>query len=153
MKTVATYFFLVGLPVLGVLLVLRLGQNLTPPISVGGAWLMEAPTQMLIESGCTIAPEGVEPLTLTISQSGPNLVLTLDTNPRTTLAGVITDARVVANTPRASANAWATQLEATLDRQTDPDRLSGSLTVSGCSTAISFTAIRQSTPLMGAVNH
>lgn len=149
MKPVATYIFLVGLPVLGVLLVLRLGQNLTPPMSVGGVWQIEVAAQ----AECAAGWQGLEELTLTISQSGPNLVLTLDTNPRTTLAGVITEAQVVADTTRAPADGSILHLEAVLDRQPDPDHLSGSLTVSDCSTALSFMATRQSTPLLGAVNH
>lgn len=149
MKTVATYIFLVGLPVLGVLLVLRLGQNLTPPMSVGGVWQIEVPAQ----AECAAEWEGIDELTLTISQSGPNLTLTLDTNPRTTLTGVITEAQVVADTTRAPADAWITHLEAALDRQPDPDQLTGSLTVSACSGAWPFTATRQPPSPAGALTH
>jgi hypothetical protein len=155
MRTVATYVFLVGLPVLGVLLILRLGQNLTPPVSVGGSWQIEPATQITGEAGCSTVWESLEQLTLTISQSGPNFVLTVDTNPPVSLAGVITDTFLTATADQTGDqfSAPVTHLEATLDRQVEPDRLSGSLSVSGCSTTLPFTALRQSTSLAGAVNH
>ena len=157
MKTVITYGMLVGLPILGVLLILRLGQNLTPPLSVGGQWSMAlSPSALsLTEAGCTAAGEDFTSVTLAIAQSGPKLVLTLDTDPTTQLAGVITEVRVNANaqTSKPATGPAITQLEATVDRAAEPDQLVGALTLPGCSTPLPFTAVRQPTTLSGTVNH
>jgi hypothetical protein len=60
---------------------------------------------------------------------------------------VITAVQVAAHDSRSTAS-----LQATVDRAVEPDTLSGSLTVPGCSTALAFTALRQPAALTGA-NH
>jgi hypothetical protein len=37
-KLIVAYVLLVGVPLLGLLGIVRAGQHLTPPISVGGTW-------------------------------------------------------------------------------------------------------------------
>jgi len=140
MKSVLNYLILVGLPVCGVLLILRAGQSLKAPSSIGGAWAVEVSAPL----GCGASAMGSEPPVLIIAQSGPHLNLTLNSNPPTILSGVIEAAQVTASqTEGASQSAAPVYLEATLDSQAVPDQLSGQITLAGCSTSLPFTATRR----------
>jgi hypothetical protein len=153
MKWVGLYLALVGIPILGVLGILRLGENLTPPISVGGAWSVEVSPPIAGDPACGNPLIQSLPPVLTISQSGPHLQLTLNDPERTTLAGEIRGETVTAeavvsgtgNEAHASEDAAPTSLAASVDRQADPSRLRGVLITTRCSlrTEMPFTAVRQ----------
>lgn len=151
MRLILLYLFLVGMPILGVLAILRLGENLTPPVSVGGAWNIEISSQTGDNLACSNPLMSSQQPILTISQSGPRLLLIFNDPARTTLIGEIHEATITARTPGHGANATADEtarlyLEARVDRQTEPDRLQGTFAFSSqCSlqTMMSFTALRQ----------
>jgi hypothetical protein len=158
MKLVFLYLSLVAIPLAGVVGILRLGETLTPPTSIGGAWRIEANPPEAGEPACGLSLSlWVQQPVLTISQSGSHLLLTLNNQQSTTLVGEIEGATVVADESvsrrRAQANAAEAQaaaahLEASVDRQAEPGRLQGVLTTTQCSrrTVIPFTAIRQPDP-------
>ncbi len=60
MKSVLLYLILVGVPVLGVLGVLRLGEQIVPPAAIGGRWQVEG------GGGACVVPGG----TFSVAQSG-----------------------------------------------------------------------------------
>lgn len=66
MRTTLLYLVLVGLPALGVVGVLRLGERLSAPPSIGGTW------QITSSEGCALRP-GAE---LTFVQSGEHVAAT-----------------------------------------------------------------------------
>jgi hypothetical protein len=144
MKAAIHYVFLVGIPVLIVFILLRTGENtLIGPASVGGNWLLEIPSQTESAS-CSDFTFGSEEPMLNISQSGPHLVLTFNDENHTTLAGKLTDLTItVAGSGSSTLEAPLLNLSVTVDRQTEPDRLKGTLTIASCGTTLSLSAIRQ----------
>jgi hypothetical protein len=77
LKALAHYLLLVGIPVLGILGVLQLGQGLTAPKAVAGTWTFEA-TRFSSEGPACAALEGAaRARTFAVEQSGPELTLEL----------------------------------------------------------------------------
>lgn len=143
--------FLVGVPVLAVSGVLRVGERLRPPIFVGGTWNIEQAARDSLCGDSLINPNRT---VLTISQSGSHLTLTLNDEYRTTFAGVIRDATITATLARGASDALvdaqglsaaSIQLHATVERENGLDRLLGALLFFDCptSTVTSFSAQRQ----------
>jgi hypothetical protein len=152
MRSVFLYLFLVGLPVLAISGVLRVGQRLRSPIFVGGTWRLERNKDP--DSSCGYALINSERRVLTISQSGSRLLLTLNDDDRTTFAGEIRDATITATTARPASETSidaqgisdaSIQLHATVERESGSDRLLGALTFYDCATSAvtSFSAQRQ----------
>lgn len=88
-KMIVAYACLVGVPLLGLLGILRAGQRLRAPVSVGGAWNLEADFGPLAGKPCGELLADIKPPFFTISQSGPALVVTLNSTPPTTLNGTV----------------------------------------------------------------
>jgi len=154
MRAILLYLSLVGIPVLGVLGLLQVGQGLTPPISVGGIWIAELSPPAVDDPSCGGPLRRAHGLVVTISQSGTHLRLTFNDEQRTTLVGKLQDLNLTAEVPRQSAAPAATpanhevaaiQVQARVERQTEIVRLSGGLTLNACSrgATIPFTATRQ----------
>ena len=152
MRMVLLYLFLIGAPALGVLGLLRMGRDLTPPISIKGTWITEIVPQASGEQPCEEALR-FNHKTLTILQSGLYLLLKFDDEKGTTLDGQIQNATVTAEARHRSAAAASAQtdaaaisIEANLDRQPpEPERLRGELTLDGCAPGIkvAFVATRK----------
>ena len=154
MKSGFLYFLLVGIPILGIWGTLRFGENLRPPVSVGGTWRIELSSQAGADASCGQPPIRSDQPVLTISQSGPHLLLTFNDPKKTSLIGEIHAMTITAELPGHSPIAVAdasdedaatTYLEASVDRQAEPNRLRGVLTFTQCSlrTRLPFTALRQ----------
>ncbi len=154
MKPILLYLFLVGVPVLAVSEVLRAGQRLRPPVFVEGTWMIERDAGA--EASCSDDVISSDSTVLTISQSGPHLVLTLNGRNRTTLEGEIHDAKITAVTAgfaslsspdSQGAAVPEIQLNATVERTSGSDRLLGALVFNPCPsiTATPFSAKRQTT--------
>jgi len=140
MRSIFLYVLLVGIPVIAVSGVLRVGQRLRPPIFVGGTWNVEwsdigavsACGESLIRSDRTV---------LTISQSGSRLLLTLDDENRTTLQGEISNTTITATTAvpgptelldgHMRGNALI-HVQAAVERESGSERLLGALTFDDC---------------------
>jgi hypothetical protein len=67
-RSVVLYIILVGIPVLGVSTILRIGRDLRPPVSFSGSWRVEA----WPDSACLITSDP-DTLQLVVEQSGPLL--------------------------------------------------------------------------------
>lgn len=152
MKAVLLYLVLVGAPVAGVFGIVRLGQDLKPPMSVGGAWNVELSPRTADDLPCNDFTVSSNLLILKVAQSGPHLVLTLNDQGATRLSGEINRGSLTAKsleligaTPGASNATSAIQLQANVDRKPGLDRLWGTLTVANCpaGSQFLFTAIRQ----------
>ena len=152
MKLIPLYFLLIGAPALGVLGLLRMGRDLSAPVSIKGTWAVEIVPQTSGEQACEEALR-FDHKTLTISQSGLYLRLKFDDEKGTTLDGQIQNATVTAEARHrstaaasAQADAAAVSIYASLDRQQlEPDRLRGELTLDGCPPGIKviFIATRR----------
>jgi hypothetical protein len=153
-KLLLIYLFLVGFPLLGLLAILRTGERLTPPQSLGGAWKLEADFTSLASKACQDLLLDVKQPFLIISQSGPALALTLNNSRQTTLPGTVQNARIAAGISRPAAvaaecsNPEAIRLEADIAREAGQRILVGALSIAGCSDCapIPFRARRQSPP-------
>ena len=69
-KTVLIYLLLVGIPVIGVSLVLKAGKDLKPPVSFSGSWEIEA----WPDSVCSSSADR-DTLGMYVEQSGPQLAV------------------------------------------------------------------------------
>lgn len=139
MKAVLHYLVLVGIPILGVLGLLRIGSDLKPPVSVGGEWQLELTASTLTDAGCaSLFAEGIQPV-LTVSQSGLHLVLELNTVEKTSFKGRLTELTITTTTKKSETVAF----QATVDRQRDPNYLIGAISLPDCKTPFTLTAFRQ----------
>jgi hypothetical protein len=138
MKTVFQYFILVGVSVLGILGILRLGQGLKAPASVGGVWSLQWANPVSVKSNCPSISFEAESPEILISQSGPAVVITLHDATQTTFSGRLSELTIDA---RAKRNPQL-HLVASIDRQVEPDQLQGVLTSNQCAVAINFTGTR-----------
>lgn len=146
MKTVIQYLLMVGLPILGVFGLVQVGQQLTPPVSVGGDWLIEATTEAGGKATCGQFLTQADQPRLTISQSGPRLVLTFNDAAKTALPGSLNDLTLTATTPDIS-------VTTSVDRQIEPNRLHGKIAFSNCAEAVPFQAVRQAAVKKSAGDH
>ena len=73
MKGVLIYLILVGIPVAGVIGVLRVGQRITPPPYVGGTWAVT----IRPDSNCRAAAP-TDSVTMIVAQSGPHVSVAFD---------------------------------------------------------------------------
>jgi hypothetical protein len=155
-KLIAAYVLLVGAPLLGLLGILRSGQRLAAPVSVGGAWNVESDLTSLAGSGCKGAFANINQPFFVISQSGSLLTFTLNNPEQTTLPGTIRQDTVTmgsessAEDPsRDCAHPQAIHFQAALSRQGLQRSLTGTLSIAGCPAcpALPFRAVRQSPPV------
>jgi hypothetical protein len=131
MRVVLLYLGLVGLPVLGILGLLQVGQTLTAPISLAGTWNAQLSPD---NEPTTAGPP--RPMVLTITQSGSDVILVFDDNQSTTLVGKVQGATIDAAAVRqdgAMANYAADfggtprSFRASIDWRAEPRRLVGVL--------------------------
>jgi len=145
-KAILHYLFLVGIPVLGVFGLLQMGKGITPPVSVGGTWLLEITPPFTGEDTCGHFLSWSDKPRLMISQSGPHLLFTFNDKERTQLAGKVEGQTLSISTAKLN-------LKAALDRQVKPDRLRGEITLNHCSTPLMLTATREMTLKERSRNH
>ena len=144
---VIAYVFLVVLPVLGLVGVLKSGRGLTAPFSVDGVWKIESSRPSA--SPCVNFLSSISNAPLSISQSGKSLVVTLGGGTKTTMGTL--DGKTIkaqftgADKASAECGNGSLTLTATLDPQAEPRTLNGTLAVEGCASCapIEFHAIRQ----------
>jgi hypothetical protein len=148
---VIAYILLVGLPLLGLVGVLRSGRSLSAPFSVDGAWRIQAGAAHTAAAPCGDFLSSVSNSPVSISQSGTSLVIGLGGKTTTgTLQGKTIKAQFAgAVTPNAAdCSDHSLTLTGTLDPLTEPRTLSGRLSVEGCVSCapVEFHAVRQPRP-------
>jgi hypothetical protein len=157
---ILAYIFLVGLPVVGLVGVLKSGRTLVAPVSIDGVWQVQADPVALATLPCgrTLAldPEKL----LTISQSGKTFTLSFSNDTKSISSGVIDGTMLTSSIILSSA--WAAEkgcsdrrelaLLATVDPKAEPRSLQGKMSVSNCSSCVpvEFRAVRQ-TPAVKTV--
>jgi hypothetical protein len=174
---VLAYIFLVALPILGLVAILKSGRSLTAPFSVDGSWKIESGAGHFSASPVSASPVSTLPVStspiaaapcadffssvsnapLSISQSGKSLVVIL--SGAKTAVGTLDGTTIKAQFSGADKDkSEAGQcggdgltLTATLDPQAEPRTLSGKLSVEGCASCapMEFRAVRQPRPAGG----
>ncbi len=117
-KSILAYFLLVVPPLCGLLAILHVGQDLEPPRSIGGTWMIEGRT-------CATG-------TLRVSQSGLRAQATLDAMHASVALALDGDHVVGSGT-------------CSVDARVDGDVLDGTLACADCP-ATAFHAIRKPRP-------
>jgi hypothetical protein len=143
------YILLVGLPILGLIGVLRKGRGLTPPISVDGSWKVQTDGVSALPCGNSSPASNV---TFAISQSGETFTMNLGGAQKTAIFGALDGTTLKAGGP---SSAWPGEnscasghdfsLIATVDPKANPRALAGTISVNDCATCspVDFHAVRQ----------
>jgi hypothetical protein len=153
---IIAYILLVGLPVAGLVGVLKSGRKLTAPISVDGVWQLQADPVQLAALPCGKSLAHTQETALAISQSGRNFTLSLTNDPKSTASGVVEGSTLRATV--APSAAWSEEagcgpgrelsLVATVNPKADPRSLLGMLSVNNCPAcaSVEFRAVRLAPP-------
>jgi hypothetical protein len=155
MKSIFLYLVLVGLPVLGTVGLLQMGQSLAAPVSVAGTWSAQLTLPSSSDSADRDPLLRSDPTIFTILQSGPSVFLTFDDAQRTKLAGSVDQVTISAtflsredqgNRNGAERGSTYISFRAAANRQTEPDRLIGILVFGDGSkrAEVPFIAMRKS---------
>lgn len=159
-KLMVAYVCLVGLPLLALVGIVRAGQYLRPPISLGGEWNLEADFGSWQSKPCRELVAAVHQPFFSVSQSGSNLAVTLNNPQKTVLAGELrgTSLTIGAGGPHRSpsrfaacGNAEAVRLIARVTGQARQRLLEGTLDLEGCPKCppVPFRATRLASPGSG----
>jgi len=157
-RLILAYVFLVGIPLLGLIGIVRRGQHLQAPVSVGGSWNVEADFSPWSGKPCVdVLGSGKQPL-LNISQSGDRLVLALNNPQSTVIAGSIRGTVLTAGTQDSADSAGgscaasqAIGITAELNKDGQQHALTGTFKLNTCRACapVSFHAVRQAGPKRG----
>jgi hypothetical protein len=136
MKKVISYLMLVAFSVLGIWVVVRLGESLPHAMCIRGPWKVEVSKQST-SSACHERFRQENPLDFSISQSGPKFSMSFNDDAKAALHGEIQNFDVSATAAYLPGISTRTsedvvRLRATLDRQAKPARLWGVLSFSEC---------------------
>lgn len=132
MRWVLLYLSMVGVPLLALLAILRVGERIVPPVALGGEWQVEFER---VPSGAECAAfEFAGTTVLRIAQSGTYLTLRFGEPRRTTLKGRLAGralegwARIRSETPCGD----TLRVQATAGPGDLPTELSGRFEVTAC---------------------
>lgn len=152
-RALLTYAVLVGIPVAGLLVILRVGQALEAPPSIGGDWQVEASLPAVLPSPCAALVRPATQSALTVSQSGVYLSLTyrggatagMDGTLRgdSLFTGAAPVSRVAPRTARCEPGDGIA-LRARVERSAGSARMTGVISLPGCPECgeVPFTATR-----------
>jgi hypothetical protein len=140
MKSILQYTLMVGIPVVTVLILVQIGERtMKAPAFIGGDWVLETIAEDGGESfDCPALVFEQDPV-LSISQSGLYLEISFNDRDNTTFSAMLTGLTI---TGGGSGGDATHSFSATVDRQPEPDRLAGLLTISSCHELFSFTGSR-----------
>jgi hypothetical protein len=127
------YVALVGLPVLGIGLVLHAGADRTAPPDIGGPWLLTAVSRGAVPESCLASVARSGPIPLRISQSGGFISARL-TGWRGNAQGRLTEGRLTLDWPDADQPpcVGALRLDGELDAASGIETLTGTIWIPGC---------------------
>jgi hypothetical protein len=150
---VVSYLFLVILPVMALLGILKYGRRLTAPMAVGGVWKLESNLASTGNAGCSGLFGSLQDASLVILQSGKNLTLTLPGGLRRQATGLIQGGTLTASflpmdfgsSGESCGFGGPVSLVATVDPSVTPRSFSGTLSISGCDScaAAAVHAVRE----------
>lgn len=150
MKTILVYVVLVGVPLLGLLGILRAGERIVPPRHVGGAWVVADGSAAGLQAVCPglgFPETGTE---IDVSQSGTRARIVLNDSLATPLDARIEGLTLTARPEREDGACAGRELRlaATLDTLAAPMALQGTVSVAGCAACptVPFHAVRAASP-------
>lgn len=154
---IIAYIALVGLPILGLVGILRSGRGIAAPVSVDGSWTLQADAARLAALPCGKSLAGAD-VAMQISQSGGSFTVSLGSGPKSVSSGVL-----VGNTLKASVVPSAADesdcsrgrelaLLATIDPKANPRSLTGTISSTDCPECapVEFHAVRRPSAMKGA---
>src|SRR5262245_447819 len=124
MRSVLLYLSLVGLPIVGMVGAIHLGQGLTAPASVGGVWRVELSGPAGDIQRCNDALIS-EPLALHINQSGRRVAISVGNEKKMAAVGELRESTFTAVGDRL-------EVKADLHREGDRRRLQGFISLRAC---------------------
>jgi hypothetical protein len=149
---ILAYVTLVVLPILGLSGALRIGRTLIAPVSISGLWKIRVNTNSTVALPCGKSLAAADAI-FAISQSGRNFTLQFNNSVMSPASGHIegntikADIAVAPNLTGESGcdEAHVLTLTATVDRQVNPQLLTGVLSVDDCSGCLplEFRAVRE----------
>jgi len=146
-RFIIAYILLVGLPLAGLAGVLRAGRHLTAPISIDGTWKVEVSANRPAAQPCDQAISSLLSSSLSVSQSGKTVELTLNGSSKTVVPGHLEGSDLKASLGERSGCPadQAVTLMASVDPKSEPRSMAGSLSVAGCASCaqLEFRAVRQ----------
>jgi hypothetical protein len=138
------YLAFVGIPLFGLVGVLRLGRDLPSPPSVGGRWKLDSGGRLASALAC--APtQDEDPIVLRIGQSGPHLRMDLRDTDNFLLRGKLEGTNVSADAAGPRSQPPAVRLRAQVEPGSQPPVLVGTLDVTRCPSQVPFRAVREKT--------
>jgi hypothetical protein len=150
---IIAYIVLVGLPILGLVGILKTGRSVAAPLSVDGTWTLHADPARLTALPCGKALATSD---LAISQSGGTFTLGLTNEPKSRASGVLSGAILKASVLPSSDDADCGQgreltLIATVDPKASPRSLTGTISLNDCGTCqpVEFRAFRRAPAAKG----
>ena len=153
-RFIIAYIVLVGLPLAGLASVLRSGRSLKAPLSIAGVWKVEAGADTPAAQPCDQAISSLLHSSLTVSQSGRSVELTFNGTAKITANGSLDGKTLKASLAPAGGcpSDQPVRLVASVDPQSEPKSLSGSLSVADCAACVpvQFHAVKQPKPQSGA---
>lgn len=156
---VLAYAFLVVLPLVGLAGILKSGRGLAAPPAIDGLWSLQPDSTQQNSSSCDGVLAAIPGRTISISQSGKSLVLSVPGNPKITASGTVDETAVRAllisaesSTENGCAGPHRFAMLASIDRQAGATFLTGTLAAADCPScaSVAFRAERQpSAPVNG----
>lgn len=147
MRSILLYGPLVGLPILGVTLVLEFGRGLTAAPSVAGRWSLTVP--VTVDTVACPAARGLWHATaIEVRQSGAGINLTLVGSGSGSLPGHV--ARGADGLITVDVSTGSVSFHAIVDRSARPTRLIGSAQWPGCDPALRADVVANSQGIIGA---
>jgi hypothetical protein len=151
-----SYLLLVGMPLLGLIGALEVGRGLIPPVSVGGAWDLQADFSVAGAPSCDAWLDFRRPVALEISQSGGYLTLTLRGQRQVSLQGtldrmsLVTDSSspVGSRVENRCSDQAGLSVRAEVNPKANPRTISGILSMDGCPScgSVNFRAVPHAFP-------
>jgi len=152
-RFVLAYILLVGVPLLGLAGVLKFGRGLSAPISVDGVWKLSADGTHL-PAKCAKGLAFLQGSLITFSQSGRDVIVTVNGEGAISGSGVIEGTTLNASLPVVATTANepgcntdnVLTLRATVDPKLEPRSMQGIFSFQQCPScsSLSYQAVRQS---------
>lgn len=156
-RSLVLYAGLVGLPSLGVAGIVRVGERITPPLSVGGRWDVTVAPRSPADAACAGPLAGGTPTALVVAQSGGRVTVALGEPTQATGDGALAGVRLAATlaaAPNGTVHADGCDastplvLSASIDGDGSARRMTGELARPGCASCapVPFHAARSVEP-------
>jgi hypothetical protein len=150
-RLVVTYVLLVGLPLVLLLAILRAGNHLRAPLSVGGDWIVTADLTPIAGTRCKELLDNIKQPFINVSQSGSKLIFNLNDKAGTTILGALQGATLTMaqdgalSSTGGCADPEAIYLKAKVENQGPERIMTGVLGFRGCDACapVSFRAVRK----------